>query len=45
MKKREKVVLIGANGLIGKAFIEKYRNKYQIIKCLRKHNTISLLKT
>tara|TARA_Y100000741_G_scaffold249607_1_gene191876 strand:- start:290 stop:1135 length:846 start_codon:yes stop_codon:yes gene_type:complete len=44
MKKREKVVLIGANGLIGKAFIEKYRNKYQIIKCLRKHNTISLLK-
>ncbi len=43
MIKKEKIVLIGANGLIGKAFIEKYKNKYKIIKCLRKHNTINLL--
>ena len=44
MKKKEKIVLVGANGLIGRAFIEKYKNKYKIIKCLRRHHTLSFLK-
>lgn len=43
MKKKEKIILIGANGLIGKAFIETFKDKYRIIKCLRKHNTLKLL--
>jgi len=43
MKTKEKIVIIGANGLIGKAFIEAYQEKYNIIKCLRKHNTLKLL--
>ena len=43
MKKKEKIVLIGANGLIGKSFIETYKKKYNIIKCLRKDNTLKLL--
>ena len=36
MKSKEKVVVIGANGLIGKAFIEAYKNKYNIMRYLWK---------
>jgi len=43
MNTKEKIVIIGANGLIGKAFIEAYKDKYEIIKCLRKHNTLKIL--
>ena len=43
MKKKEKIVLIGANGLIGKSFIETYKKKYNIIKFLSKDNTLKLL--
>ena len=44
MKKKENFFLIGANGLIGRTFIELYGKKYNIIKCFRKDNTIKLLK-
>ena len=41
--KNKTILITGANGLIGKAFIETYKKKYNIIKCLRKDNTLKLL--
>jgi UDP-glucose 4-epimerase len=38
------LVLIGANGLIGRSFIEQYDNKYKIIKCLRTDDVSKVLK-
>ena len=41
---KKKIVLIGANGLIGKTFIQKYSSKYNIIKCLKTDNISKVLK-
>jgi nucleoside-diphosphate-sugar epimerase len=41
---RKKIlVLIGANGLIGRSFIDMYSKKYKIIKCLRKDDLRKVL--
>jgi nucleoside-diphosphate-sugar epimerase len=41
---RKKIlVLIGANGLIGRSFIDMYSKKYKIIKCLRKDDLSRVL--
>ena len=41
---KKKIVLIGANGLIGKTFIEEYSSKYKIIKCLKTDDISKILK-
>jgi nucleoside-diphosphate-sugar epimerase len=41
---KKKIVLIGANGLIGKTFIEEYSSKYKIIKCLKTDDVSKILK-
>jgi UDP-glucose 4-epimerase len=41
---KKNLVLIGANGLIGRSFIDEYSKKYKIIKCLRKDDVSKVLK-
>jgi nucleoside-diphosphate-sugar epimerase len=41
--RKKSLVLIGANGLIGRSFIYKYSKKYKIIKCLRKDDLSKVL--
>ena len=41
--RKKSLVLIGANGLIGRSFIDKYSKKYKIIKCLRKDDVSKVL--
>ena len=41
--KKKSLVLIGANGLIGRSFVDQYSNKYEIIKCLRKDDLSKVL--
>jgi len=41
--RKKSLVLIGANGLIGRSFIDKYSKKYKIIKCLRKDDLSKVL--
>jgi nucleoside-diphosphate-sugar epimerase len=41
--RKKSLVLIGANGLIGRSFIDNYSKKYKIIKCLRKDDLSKVL--